>query len=99
MNIHYTNEAIANLKESLDLYYLKSSENFREKIIISLFDSSEKLIRHPYLGKKELFLEHLKLGDRCLIAGDFKIIYKLTDETIIVTDFFHSHRNPKKMKA
>lgn len=46
-------------------------------------------------GQLEPDLEVLGLGHRRVIAGTFKIIYRVEPELVIVTDIFDSRRDPK----
>lgn len=67
----------------------------RDKII----SKATVLIDYPNMGKKEEYLEHLNLGHRTLIEGNYKIIYRIQDKTIYVTDIFDTRQNPKKMRG
>jgi hypothetical protein len=46
----------------------------------------------------EEYLDHLGQAHRRVIEGNYKIIYKVTDDAIIVTDVFDTRQNPSKMK-
>jgi len=50
-------------------------------------------------GQIEPTLEHLGLGHRRLIEGNFKIIYRVDGELVSVTDIFDSRMDPDKMKG
>jgi len=68
----------------------------RERIL----DRVETLRKHPpWQGQKEPYLAHLKLGHRRLIEGSYKIIYRIADELIYVTDIFDSRQDPRNMRG
>lgn len=54
---------------------------------------------HPAGGQYEEQLEHLGQGHRRHVAAPFKIVYRVIDDTIVVTDIFDSRRDPKRMKG
>jgi hypothetical protein len=64
-----------------------------------LFDRANSLASNPKKGQLEEYLEHLKEDHRRIIEHHFKIIYKIVDESIYITDFFDSRQNPEKMKG
>jgi hypothetical protein len=39
----------------------------------------------------------MNLGHRYLVEGNFKIIYRIVDDIIWVTDIFDSRQDPEKM--
>lgn len=58
-----------------------------------------KLADHPGAGQFETELEWTNAGYRRLIVRDFKIVYRIDRDTIIVNDIFDSRRDPKRMKG
>jgi len=66
----------------------------RDKILAK----ADKLLMNPYLGQQEEYLEHMGLSHRRVIEGNYKIIYRIEGETIVITDIFDSRQNPDKMK-
>jgi toxin ParE1/3/4 len=57
------------------------------------------LIENPYLGVVEEYLEHLILGHRRLIVGYCKVIYRISDNIIYITEIFDTRQDPTKMKG
>ncbi len=55
------------------------------------------LTAHPEGGQFEPELGSLGLGHRRIIAGPFKIVYRVLGNTIVVNDIFDARRDPKKM--
>ena len=64
-----------------------------------ILDAADTLLLQPLPGRTEPYLEHLELGHRRLIAGHYKIIYRLIGESIYITDIFDSRQDPAKMKG
>lgn len=99
MKILYSNRAYKSLKKSLSLLDSKVSPAKIEKIIEDLITDCEKLSRFPNLGKIDPILVHLELKHRSMLSGNYKIVYRIRGNEIIITDFFHTHRDPKKMNT
>jgi len=70
-------------------------DGIREEIKLK----ARQLIKNPYLGQKELLLEHLNKDYRRLIEGHFKIVYFLEKDIIYITDIFDARQDPEKMKG
>ena len=93
-----TNFAISELK-SIYLYYrMVAGESIAGKIRKSIFSATKPLIRQPYTGAIEENLEELKQGHRYLVTGNYKIIYRVINNEIYITDIFDCRQNPQKMK-
>jgi mRNA-degrading endonuclease RelE of RelBE toxin-antitoxin system len=56
-------------------------------------------LKNPFIGQQEEYLAHLNKGHRRLIEGNYKIIYRVQDDVIYVTDIFDSRQDPAKMKS
>jgi plasmid stabilization system protein ParE len=96
--IIWTNFAISELK-SIYLYYrMVASDKVADKIRKSVFDSTRPLIKDPLIGAIEENLKDLKQGHRYFVEGNYKIIYKVFQNNIYITDIFDCRQNPKKMK-
>jgi plasmid stabilization system protein ParE len=96
--IIWTNFAISELK-SIYLYYrMVASDKVADKIRKSVFDSTRPLIKDPLIGAIEENLKDLKQGHRYLVEGNYKIIYKVFQNNIYITDIFDCRQNPQKMK-
>jgi len=98
MKLVYTKQALTSLEESLEFIAPKVTHEKLIEIRNKILDKADTLLLHPLKGRKEPYLEHLGLGHRRLIEGNYKIIYKLTGEYIYITDIFDSRQDPDKMK-
>ena len=57
------------------------------------------LQRAPRAWPLEEYLEHEGKQHRKLLEGDYKIIYWIDQDMVIVTDFFDGRRDPKEMRG
>jgi plasmid stabilization system protein ParE len=99
MKLVYTEQALISLQEALDFIAPKVSYEKLIEIRDGILDKADSLLLHPLKGQKEPFLEHLGLDHRRLVEGHYKIIYRVVDEYIYVTDIFDSRQDPDKMKG
>ena len=53
---------------------------------------------HPFIGQVEETLKDLGLSHRYLVEGNFKIIYRVFEKQIFITDFFDTSQDPAKLK-
>jgi len=99
MNLVYTEQAIISLEEALEFIAPKVSHEKLIEIRDKILDTAETLLEQPFAGQREYLLEHLELGHRRLVQGHYKIIYRVVDEYIYITDIFDSRQDPAKMKG
>ncbi|MEO0555107.1 MAG: type II toxin-antitoxin system RelE/ParE family toxin [Bacteroidota bacterium] len=64
-----------------------------------MFDRADSLAANPYKGQREEYLRHLEEDHRRIIEGHYKIIYKIENGAIYITDFFDSRQDTSKMKG
>ena len=95
--IEWTASASRELDKIYD-YILKESlsVNIAKSIIMAIFQRTQQIQLMPLSGQLEPNLS--KYSVRYIVEGNYKIHYKFQDEIIIITDVFHTKRNPKKMK-
>jgi toxin ParE1/3/4 len=96
--IIWTNFAISELKNIFLYYRMVAGDKTADKIRKSIFNSTKPLIKNPLIGAIEENLTELKQGHRYLVEGNYKIIYRLIDNNIYITDIFDCRQNPIKMK-
>jgi plasmid stabilization system protein ParE len=101
MRIFYTDQSFKSLEESLEFLLRVQGVSFEKVLEIrnQLLDKAESLSTNPHLGQFEEYLEHLEMGHRRLIEGNFKIIYRVEKDCIYITDFFDTRLHPDKMKG
>lgn len=97
MKIIWTDFAIENLKDIFDYYSIKASKKVAHKIRKQIFESTKQLSENPESGQIELNLEKLKQNHRYLVSGNYKVIYKISENSIIIADVFDARQNSIKM--
>jgi toxin ParE1/3/4 len=99
MKLIYTEQALFSLEEALNFISPKVTHDKLIEIRDEILDVADTLLLQPLLGQEEPFLEHLGLGHRHLVAGHYKIIYRVVGESIYITDIFDSRQDPDRMKG
>ncbi len=99
MKLIYTEQAFIGLEEALNFIALKVTQEKLLEIRNRILDKADTLLLQPNQGQSEPYLEHLNLGYRRLIEGHYKIIYRVIEEIIYITDIFDSRQDPDKMKG
>ena len=77
----------------------ESSEARADKVEACLFDRAMELVLHPLKGPPEPALSILGEGHRFLLLGRYKIIYRVVDDVIHVTDFFDTKQHYSRMRG
>ena len=77
MKVVFTRQAILSLLEALEFL----SDNVSNEKLFAISDAiilrTDILKKNPYAGQAEVYLEHLGLGHRRLIIGNYRIIYRI----------------------
>lgn len=97
MKIVWTDFAIENLKIIFDYYATKANRKVAHKIRKQILDSIKQLIKNPESGQLEFYLEQLALNHRYIVTKNYKIIYRMIDNQIVISDIFDVRQNPIKM--
>ena len=97
MEIIWTDFAIENLKIIFEFYAAKANKKVAHNIRKQILNTTKQLVNHPNSGQKELHLEKLERNYRYALSGNYKIIYKVENSQIIISDIFDARQNPDKM--
>lgn len=97
MKIVWTDFAIKNLKDIFDYYAAKVNQQLAHKIRRQILLSSKQLQMNPNSGPIEPNLTGLKKSHRYLVSGNYKLIYRIIDNQIVINDVFDTRQNPSKM--
>src|SRR5258708_7072973 len=99
MKLFYTQQALDSLQECLDFFPSEVPSEKVNEICDRILAKADKLLINPHIGQVEEYLEHLDKSHRRVIEGNYKIIYRIENEIIYVTDIFDSRQDPAKMKG
>ena len=99
MKLVYTEQALFSLEEALGYIATKVTHEKLIEIRNEILDAADKLLLNPLQGQEEQYLKHLGLGHRRIVVSHFKIIYRIVNDYIYITDIFDSRQDPDKMKG
>jgi len=85
------------LKDIFDYYKKVAGKPVAKKIKNEILFSTKNLTENPEIGQIEILLEELNEKHRHIVTGNYKIIYKITEKHILITDVFDTRQNPVKM--
>ena len=97
MKIFWTKFALSSLSEIFRYYKDNVSYTIANNIRNGVLSSTNQLSKHPTSGQIEESLIDLKNGHRYIIRGNYKIIYKIQNHKLYITDVFDTRQNPEKM--
>lgn len=70
-----------------------------EEQMTLIFDKVELLRDFPFMGQKEFNLSKKhKIEYRYLVAGNYKLYYRILGEMVFIARIFDTRQNPKKLK-
>ena len=97
MQIIWSDFAINNLKEIFDYYKTNVSLKIAHAIRKQILEATKQLQRFPESGSPEFYLEELQLNHRYLVINNYKIIYRISENKILINDVFDVRQSPNKM--
>jgi len=98
VNIVVTANAKRRLRQIFNYYCDKDLPAVALRIKTSIENRILYLEKFPRMGAVEEQLRDLGLGHRYLVEGNYKIIYRIVEDSIYITDIFHTRQDPSKMK-
>lgn len=99
MKVVITDFALKEIKSIHKYYKRNASKNVADKLANKIFDTIDLLEHAPQAGTIEPRLKQLRLHHRYIVAGNYKIIFRTSDNVLYVTDVFDTRQNPKKISA
>ena len=87
--VYWTESAIQDLNDIGD-YISKGSQKYAEITVNYLFDATEILEEFPYSGK--IVQEFNKESIRELIRGNYRIVYLINDDKLVIVVIKIGHR-------
>ena len=97
MKIIWSDFASKTLLEIYKYYKGSANKDVATKIKNNIFSSTRQLVKHPDSGQIELTLEQLGEGHRYLVRDNYKIVYKIVEEGILIADIFDTRQDPRKI--
>jgi toxin ParE1/3/4 len=82
MRLVVTEPAKLRLKEIHDYYKENVSIKVADKIKSGIISKLKYIQANPQIGQEEEFLKELGLGHRRMVEGNYKIIYRISEDVI-----------------
>lgn len=86
--------------ERLYGYYLQKNVNIALKLHNGIIDETDKLASQPYIAAVEPAIKKPSKTYRSLVVskGNYKVIYFVESEKVIIARVWGCRQNPKKLK-
>lgn len=98
MKLIWTRFAVTSLHDIFVYYAEMASPSTASKIRVGIVSEVNKLAKFPFAGQIEDLLLPLKQQHRYLLKGHYKIIYRIVEDEIVITDVVDTRQNPNKIK-
>ena len=97
MTIIWSDFASANLQDVFLYHTEVAGENVARNLRNKIFETTKQLGHHPLSGQVEQSLVCLQEEHRYLVAGNYKIVYKIIEKVVLITDLFDTRQDPVKI--
>jgi toxin ParE1/3/4 len=97
MKVVITEPAQVRLKHIYQYYITVASISVANKIRLAVIEKAFSLKKFPLKGQIEENLKELHQNHRYLVTGHIKIVYRIYEEIIYITDIFDTRQDPGKM--
>lgn len=98
VKVLWTETALNNLEDIFEFYKYKESVSIARNLVKEIVQSTLRLQKSPYIGRKENLLAQRKHEYRFILERNYKIIYWIEDNYIKIAAIFDSRQNPEKIK-
>jgi plasmid stabilization system protein ParE len=99
MIVLWSDSAIEDLQEIHDYFIAKASFKIANKITNSIVDKTISLENNPRIGQAEELLKHKKEEIRYLVDCNYKIVYFIDKNYVIIATVFDCRQDPKKLET
>ncbi|TAK31145.1 MAG: type II toxin-antitoxin system RelE/ParE family toxin [Saprospiraceae bacterium] len=97
MKVVLSQESIDCLVKILSYYQRKGHRKYGRKIRARILNRIRRLKDFPMMGQMEEHLKETGLGYRYLIEENYKIIYLIYNDYVLITGIFDTRQDPEKM--
>jgi len=99
MRLLFTEDAEDHLEAAYNFREETTSQRSAAELYNNLIDGIQILIDQPHLGRIEPLLEDAAISYRSLILlRDFKVIYHIDDQIIVVAAVYNCRQEPEKLR-
>ena len=97
MKVVWSAWALRQVDEIRAWYSAEASPEVADRIVEDILAVTHLLEQFPFGGQVEPWLEHKRLGHRRVIAGNYKVVYRVHQDEVRIVDVFDSRQDPGKM--
>ena len=97
MTVKWYIEAVGDLDKIYD-YYVKKNPRAAAMLYNKILDYVEILKTQPYIAAVEQMLIGCPEGYRSLVVGNYKVVYFIKDDLVLIVLVFDCRQNPVKLK-
>jgi len=97
MTIKWYIEAVGDLDKIYD-YYTTKSPRAAATLYNKILDDVEILKTQPYAAPVEEMFISCSEGYRSLVVGNYKVVYFVKDELVLIVQIFDCRQKPIKLK-
>ena len=98
IKIFWSEVAENQIRDIFDYYSFVANPKVADKIVDKILIRVELLRSNSKIGKIEELLEHYPQKFRYIIEGNYKIIYFIDKNVIIISSVFDCRQSPEKLK-
>lgn len=98
MRVILSRFAADQLKHILGYHADVAGRRVAAQILENILSAVERLGRNPTIGQAEELLEDRTEGYRRIVEGNYKIVYWVTHESVIVESIFDCRQSPVKIQ-
>lgn len=99
MKIVWSDWALDRLDEIHSYLEKEAGQRVADSTVAKVLEAVALLKQYPRGGQVEPWLEHKGLGHRRAVVGNYKVIYRIHENEIRITDVFDARQDPGKMKG
>lgn len=96
MEIQWSETALVDL-DSIYNFIALDSEKYAIQEIEKILESTRQLTDFPLSGPEIKFRERKTRSYRYLVHRNYKIVYSIRNEDVLIETVFDTHQNPKKL--
>ena len=97
MTVLWSDSAISDLQAIYDYYITTANSKVANKMVNLIVERSEILVEKPRIGQIEELLKHKNFEIRYLVERQYKIVYLIEDQIVLISTVFDCRQNPKKL--
>jgi plasmid stabilization system protein ParE len=95
----WTKKASGQFERAVKYIYKEQGFYYADIVREKILQTTALLEGQPQMWTIEPLLSHKKFDYRFLLVWSYKIIYRTTEDKVMISRVFHTSRSPKKLKG